>query len=180
MKRFKLVLVYFIILISFVIGILRIGCFIYPNDYELAVKKYAKIYDVPKELVFSVIKAESNYNKNATSPKGAMGLMQIMENTGFWAAEKIGIEDFSKKRLYEPEVNIEIGTFYLSHLMDLYSENVKTAVAAYNAGPANVDKWLREKSCSRDGKNLDKIPFDETRHYVEKVMRNIKIYDFLY
>ena len=180
MKHLQKILVYLIILISLVIGVLRLSCFIYPKDYELTVKKYARLYDIPDELVFSVIKAESNYDKNATSKKGATGLMQIMPETGVWAAEKISIEDFSPERLYEPDLNIEIGCFYLSYLLDLYSGNVQNALAAYNAGPANVDKWLKNEEYSKNGKDLYKIPFDETNDYVKKVMGNIKIYDFLY
>ena len=153
---------------------LRLLCFIYPNNYVLSVKKYAKMYDVPQELVFSVIKAESNFDKNAVSLKGAVGLMQIMGTTGEWVAKKIEMDDFSKELLYEPDVNIEIGCFYLSYLLDLYKDDEKCALAAYNAGPANVDKWLTEQ------KTLEKIPFSETREYVKKVTKNIKIYDFLY
>ena len=153
---------------------LRLLCFAYPNNYVLSVKKYAKMYDVPQELVFSVIKAESNFDKNAKSLKGAIGLMQIMEPTGEWVAQKIKMDGFYKELLYDPDVNIEIGCFYLSYLLDLYKNDEKCALAAYNAGPANVDKWLK------DEKTLDKIPFPETEEYVKKVTKNIKIYDFLY
>ena len=180
LKKLQKILVFLIILISIVIGFLRVLCFFYPNDYVLSVKKYAKIYDIPDDLVFSVIKAESNFDKNARSNKGAMGLMQIMEKTGDWAAEKIGIENFSPDMLYEPEVNIEIGCFYLSYLLDLYNNDTKCALAAYNAGPANVDKWLMDKNYSKNQKTLKKIPFSETENYIEKVMKNREIYDFLY
>lgn len=174
MKKLQKVLVVLIILISFVIGMARLMCFIYPNNYVLSVTKYAKMYDVPQELVFSVIKAESNFDKNAKSKKGAIGLMQIMDTTGEWVAEKIEMDDFSKELLYEPDVNIEIGCFYISYLLDLYKNDEKCALAAYNAGPANVDKWLEGQ------KTLGKIPFSETEEYVKKVTKNIKIYDFLY
>ena len=180
MKKIQSVLVCIIMLISLVVGTLRFLCLLYPNDYELAVKKYAKIYDVPPELVFSVIKAESNYEEHALSKKGAVGLMQIMESTGDWAAKKLSIENFSRERLYEPDVNIEIGCFYLSYLLDLYSHDTKCVLAAYNAGPANVDKWLLDDAYSKDKKTLQKIPYSETENYVKKVMGNIKIYDFLY
>ena len=180
MKKIQSLLVCLIILISLVVGSLRFLCFLYPNDYELTVKKYAKIYDIPPQLVFSVIKTESNYDKVAISPKGAIGLMQIMASTGEWAAQKIKIENFSPESLLEPDVNIEIGCFYLSYLLDLYSNNTKCALAAYNAGPSNVDKWLLDNECSKDKKTLEKIPFPETENYVKKVMGSIKIYDFLY
>ena len=174
MIRIQKILVALIILISITIGALRLLCFLYPNNYSIAVKKYSHMYDVPDELVFSVIKAESKFDKDVVSKKGAVGLMQIMEKTGEWASEKIGKVDYSRKSLYEPEVNIEIGCFYLSYLLDLYEGDIRCAVAAYNAGPANVDKWISDK------KTLDEIPFSETEEYVKKVMKNIKIYDFLY
>ena len=174
MEKLQKVLVALIILISLVIGVMRLLCFAYPNNYVLSVKKYAKIYDVPQELVFSIIKAESNFDKNAVSKKGAIGLMQIMEPTGEWVAEKIEMNDFKKENLFEPDVNIEIGCFYISYLLDLYKNDKKCALAAYNAGPANVDKWLKSQ------RTLEKIPFPETEEYVKKVTKNIKIYDFLY
>ncbi len=174
MEKLQKVLVALIILISLIIGTMRLLCFVYPNTYVLSVKKYAKMYDVPQELVFSVIKAESNFDKNAKSPKGAVGLMQIMEPTGEWVAQKIEMDDFKKECLFEPDVNIEIGCFYISYLLDLYKNDQKCALAAYNAGPANVDKWLKSQ------KTLEKIPFPETEEYVKKVTKNIKIYDFLY
>ena len=180
MRNIVKILVCLIILASLITGVLRFTCFIYPKDYELTVKKYAKLYDIPDELVFSVIKAESNYDKFAKSKKGAMGLMQIMPSTGEWASQKIAIEGFTPELLFMPDVNIEIGCFYLSYLLDLYSDNTQNALAAYNAGPANVDKWLLDTNYSKNGKTLDKIPFDETDDYVKKVMRSIKIYDFLY
>lgn len=173
-------MVFLIVVATLLIGVLRIGCFLYPKDYELTVKKFAEMYDVPSEVVFSVIKAESNYDENAKSSKGAIGLMQIMEPTGKWAAEKMGKEEFSEYLLYDPVINIEIGCFYLSYLMDLYAGNLENALAAYNAGPKNVDKWLKDKNYSKNGKVLDNIPFSETDDYVKKVMRNIKIYDILY
>lgn len=180
MRKVINILVCWIAAAAIFVGVLRLGCLIYPKDYQLTVKKYAKMYDVPDEIVFSVIKAESNYDENAQSPKGAVGLMQIMEPTGKWAAEKLEREEFSKELLYDPVINIEIGCFYLSYLLDLYGGDIKNALAAYNAGPSNVDKWLADEKCSKNGKNLDHIPFSETEQYVKKVMRNIKIYDFLY
>lgn len=180
MKKIVNILICLITLAAIFVGILRLGCFIYPKDYKLTVKKYAKMYDVPDEIVFSVIKAESNYDENAVSAKGAVGLMQIRESTGKWAAEKLEREEFSKELLYDPVINIEIGCFYLSYLLDLYGGDIKNALAAYNAGPTNVDKWLKDKNYSKNGKNLDHIPYSETEEYVKKVMRNIKIYDFLY
>jgi len=179
----KKILKLFVILIAIsavIVGILRVACIFYPTEHKLTVEKYAQMYGIEEELVYAVIKAESNFDESAVSQKGAVGLMQIMESTGEWAAEKIGLNNYTKESLYNPEINIEIGCFYLSYLLDLYGNDVRCAVAAYNAGQANVDKWLGDEMYSKDGKSLDKIPFGETAKYVKKVMGNVKIYDFLY
>ena len=152
----------------------RAMCFVYPKKYEADVKKYARMYDIDEELIFSVIKAESNFNKNAVSKKGAVGLMQIMGDTALWVSERIGISDYSEENLTLPDKNIEIGAYYLSYLLDLYDDDVKCALAAYNAGPANVNEWLNGTKILRE------IPFPETEKYVKKAQRYIKIYRLLY
>ena len=158
----------------------RAMCFVYPKKYEASVKKYARMYDIDEELIFSVIKAESDFDKSAVSKKGAVGLMQIMEDTAAWVSDRIGISDFSKDNLFLPDKNIEIGAYYLSYLLDLYDDDVKCALAAYNAGLGNVDEWLKDTQYSPDGKTLQKIPFPETEKYVKKAQRYIKIYELLY
>lgn len=159
---------------------MRVLCFLYPIEYKSTVEKFSDMYDVSEDLVYAVIKAESKFDESAMSKKGAVGLMQITEDTGRWAAEKMGKEEFSKELLYDPVINIQIGCFYLSYLSDLYDGNIENVLAAYNAGPANVDKWLNDKAYSADGKELLKIPFRETSNYVKTVKLNVKIYDFLY
>ena len=166
-----------IIVFTLCMGFLRLMCLFYPNTYKLQVSEYSRKYDVSTELVYGVIRAESKFDAHAVSDKGAKGLMQIMEPTGNWAAESIGLTDVD---LFDVDTNIEIGCFYLSYLLDKYDGNTRCAIAAYNAGQTNVDKWLMVKEYSEDGKNLDKIPFRETEKYVDKVLENIKKYSFLY
>jgi soluble lytic murein transglycosylase len=166
-----------IIVFTLCIGFLRLMCLFYPNTYKLQVSEYSRKYDISTELVYGVIRAESKFDARAVSDKGAKGLMQIMEPTGDWAAESIGLKNID---LFDPDTNIEIGCFYLSYLLDKYDGNARCAIAAYNAGQTNVDKWLETKEYSKDGKNLDVIPFPETERYVEKVLENIKKYSFLY
>ena len=165
------------VFIAVCVGVMRFFCFLYPNDYKAEVDKYSRKYGVSAELVYAVIRAESKFDKDAVSGKGAKGLMQIVDATSEWVSEKIGI---SEPDLFDPATNIEIGTYYLSYLLDLYKGNKECAIAAYNAGPANVDQWLLDKKCSKDGKKLNKIPFPETERYVKKVMENIDKYGFLY
>lgn len=157
-----------------IVILFRAMCFVYPKKYEADVKKYARMYDIDEDLIFSVIKAESNFDKSAVSKKGAIGLMQVMEDTAIWVCDRIGISDFSKDNLFLPDKNIEIGAYYLSYLLDLYDDDVKCALAAYNAGPANVNEWLDNTT------TLGSIPFPETEKYVKKAQRYIKIYQLLY
>lgn len=166
-----------IVFVAVCVGMLRFFCFLYPNDYKAEVDKYSRKYGVSAEFVYAVIRAESKFDKDAVSDKGAKGLMQIIDATGEWVAEKIELSDVD---LFDPDTNIEIGTFYLSYLLDLYKGDKVCAAAAYNAGPANVDGWLADENYSKDGKTLDKIPFPETEQYVKKVMENIEKYGFLY
>ena len=147
---------------------------IYPKTYEEYVEKYAKEYNVDPLLVFSIIKAESNFKKDAKSTSKAKGLMQIMDSTAKEIAKKNNIE-LTDENILDPEINIEIGTIYLSQLIEKYN-SVELAIAAYNAGHGNVDKWISQDTLKEDGTDAENIPFKETNMYVRKVMRDWKIY----
>ncbi|MPQ44365.1 lytic transglycosylase domain-containing protein [Clostridium tarantellae] len=152
---------------------------VFPINYELYVKKYSKQYNLDPLFVLSVIKAESNFNANAQSRKDAMGLMQITKSTGSWIAENQGIIDFDTKLLLEPEVSIKFGTWYLNNLYEQFGD-WDLVIAAYNAGRGNVEKWLKDKTYSKDGENLNYIPFKETDKYVKKVNTYYNVYKYLY
>jgi len=127
----------------------------------------------------SIINIESRFNRFAVSPAGASGLMQIMEPTAIWIAERMGIENFDyQTMIFDPEVNINMGTWYIRHLMEMHY-NLDVALAAYNAGMGNVANWLQNPEFSSDGKTLDYIPFRETRNYVERVNLSMRVYRFL-
>ncbi|MEW9095157.1 MAG: lytic transglycosylase domain-containing protein [Clostridiaceae bacterium] len=153
---------------------------LYPLKYSDIVYKYSKEYDIDPYLVFSVIKAESNFNPNAVSHKDAYGLMQVTSTTGEWIAEQMKIEDFTLNKLFEPEYNIHMGCWYIDNLRKEFGDNMDVVLAAYNAGRGNVQKWLNDTEHSKDGENLHYIPFKETDKYVKKVKVNYKIYKFLY
>lgn len=150
----------------------------YPIEYSETVETCAKEYSVPKELVYAVIKTESNFKSDAVSNKNAIGLMQIQPDTYEWLCQKNSDTENDPNLLYKPEVNIKYGVYYLDML---YSEfgSWETALAAYNAGPANVRKWLENPEYSQDGV-LVNIPFEETKNYVEKVMKAKETYVELY
>ncbi len=148
----------------------------YPDKYSDYVGKYSEKYGVDKNLVYAVIKQESNFEEEANSRRGAKGLMQIMNDTANEIAEELG---FSGMNLYNPETNINIGTKYLADLMEKYN-NMKMAIAAYNAGFGNVDKWIAQGIIKKDGSNLENIPYKETEVYLRKVMKNYEMYNKLY
>lgn len=153
---------------------------IFPTKYKEQVFASAKKHNIDPFLVFAIMKAESKFNSNALSRRGAKGLMQIMDTTGTWAASELKMAEFTVDQLFDSEVNIEIGCWYIARLMNQYEGHVPTLLAAYNAGTGNVYKWKNNKEYSLDGVVIDYIPFGETRHYVKKVMRNLKIYTYLY
>ncbi|MGL5244440.1 MAG: lytic transglycosylase domain-containing protein [Sarcina sp.] len=152
---------------------------VFPLKYETYIEKYSKQYKLDPLFVLSVIKAESNFNSDAQSRKDAMGLMQITKSTGTWIAEKQGIENFDTKLLLEPEISIKFGTWYLNNLYEQFGD-WDLVIAAYNAGRGNVEKWLDDYQYSRDGENLNYIPFKETDKYVKKVNTYYNIYKSLY
>lgn len=152
----------------------------YPLGYAEYVEKYAYEYSLDRSLVYSMIKAESSFDPNAVSAREAKGLMQIMDSTGQWAAEKMQISDFSSDMLLEPETNIRIGCWYIARLLKQYNQNTEVALAAYNAGSGNVSKWLEDESISSDGETLDRIPFEETRNYIDRIKKYNNMYKRLY
>ncbi len=149
----------------------------YPREYSELVEKYAAENNIPEPIVYGMIKTESNFKADALSHKGAVGLMQITPDTFEWLCSKTG-EDPSVSRLYDPEVNIRYGTYYLSYLHGKY-KSWDTVYAAYNAGPSRVDGWLADEEYGKYGRLIN-IPFEETKNYVEKVTKAAGTYERLY
>ena len=153
----------------------------YPRIYSEFVQKYSDAFGVPESIIYAVLKAESDFDKNAVSSSDppALGLMQLTEETYEWVSSYLLKETVSAFSIYDPDTNIRNGTRYLAYLYGRF-ENWDTAFAAYNAGPGNVKKWLEDPECSDDGKTLKYIPFKETRNYVKRVNNFKKHYDKLY
>ena len=170
MKKYLLItIMILVLLISFI--------FLFPfkTDYSEIIQSKCEKYEIDKNLVFSIIKAESGFNQNAVSKVGAIGLMQILPSTGEWVSKKIGL-NYKENDLYNAEINIEIGVYYLSYLIELFENNLENAICAYNAGQYTVMSWLNSKEYSDDGINLSKIPYNETKNYLTKVKFNKFIY----
>lgn len=150
----------------------------YPLKFKNEIEKAAVEFDVGKELVASIINAESSFRKDVVSRKGAVGLMQILPETALWVSlTNSNFENkVEKEMLFNPETNIRIGTCYVKYLIKKF-ENLEVALCAYNAGEGVVSGWLKNNDISPDGKTLSKIPYAETKNYVEKVKKSLKIYE---
>lgn len=151
---------------------------IYKKEYTEYVTKYSKEYNVDENLVYAVIKAESNFNPNAKSNKNAIGLMQLVKSTALEISKKLNItlgDSEIEEKLKEPEFNINLGTKYLSILLQKYG-NTEIAVCAYNSGIGTTDNWIEKGILNKDGSNIENIPYKETNNYVRKILRNYKIY----
>ncbi len=151
----------------------------YKLIYANEILAYSEEFSLDPCLVAAVIHTESSNRANAVSPKGAVGLMQIMPSTGEWIAKKLKIDDYTEDKLSDPDINIRLGCWYIRYLCDKYSGVERTALAAYNAGPGNVDKWLDESQYG-SGMRLDNIPYAETAAYTDKVEAAKEKYRELY
>ena len=181
-KKVRIVLAIIIIIVFLIILKNPIQKMIYPKTYKEVVSVYHEQYEVDENLIFAVIKAESNFDPNTISAKGAIGLMQLMPDTAKDVAVKNGIDlDVSnmEQELCKVNKNINIGSKYLSILLQRYN-SVELALAAYNAGIGTVDSWIEKGIIKEDGSNIENIPYKETNQYVRKILRDYKIYDTIY
>ena len=154
----------------------------YSRKYENIVEIYSQKYQVDPNLIFAIIKAESNFNATAVSGKGAKGLMQLMEDTAKDVCKKVDTKIDTNKvgdKLLEADINIELGTKYISILLEKYN-NIAIALTAYNAGIGTVDNWIEKGIIQNDGEDIQNIPYKETNNYVRKILRDYKIYQKIY
>ena len=144
--------------------------------YRDLITYYAAVNRIDPAYVAAVIKRESDYDPQAVSRVQARGLMQIMPDTGEWLAGKISLADYTVERLFEPEISIQMGCWYLGYLSRLFDGDPVLVACAYHAGQGNVRSWLQKYS--PDGKTLsiDEIPTDDTRYYAGKVLNAYAIY----
>jgi soluble lytic murein transglycosylase len=138
----------------------------YPLEYEHIILGHAANYDLDPAFVAAVVYVESRFDPNAKSAAGAIGLMQLLPETAKGIARRTGGDRFVVADLRDPEINVRYGSWYLNHLRQKY-DDLSLALAAYHAGPGNVDHW-REEGLG--------IPFSETREYVEDVERVRLVY----
>ena len=150
-------------------GLLFIGFIglrsLFPLDYREEIMEWSAAYDLEPAWVASVIRSESRFRPDAVSPAGAIGLMQILPETGEWIAQQLQFIDYSTPLLNDVSLNIAFGTWYLRHLLNRFS-SIDVALMAYNAGPTHAERW--------EG-NLD-LAFPETRQYIRRIHLSLPVY----
>lgn len=149
----------------------------YPQAHETEVSRYADHYNVPNAFVYGVMRRESRFQSDIKSPAGAVGLMQLMPATAKQMGNEIGVKAPSW-RLIDSKLNIRLGVRYLDHVLDRFEGNFAFAAAAYNAGPSRVKKWIADRPFATD-LWVETIPFDETRAYVQAVLFNTAVSEWL-
>jgi soluble lytic murein transglycosylase len=144
--------------------------FTLPLAYQDVIREQAADKHLDPALIAAVIYAETKFDPRP-SAVGAEGLMQIMPQTAKFLAHRSGATTFTTADLATPQVNIAYGSYYLRFLLDHYGQSKLMAIAAYNGGEANVDRWVTIAHARRHRFSLSDIPFPETRAYVQKVLR---------
>lgn len=147
-----------------------LGDSVFPLQYQENIKKWSKAYNEDPFLVAAIIMQESGFNPRANSPVGAMGLMQVMPPTGRSIAAGVEYPNFTTDKLYDPDTSIQFGTWYIHVLKEKYGGNVTAALAAYNAGSGNADKWLRMGLLTKPSDN----------GYANRVQDYMQVYHKLY
>ncbi len=172
MLKKRTTILFFALLAVVILGFLVV-LRLFPTTHSASINRYAGEYGLDAHLIAAMIKCESNYDNEAESGKGAIGLMQLLPSTAEWVAERCGAE-YEETRLYDSEYNIRLGCAYFAYLKEQMGSE-EMALAAYNAGPANVRAWENQGITE-----AEEIPFPETRKYVDKVQKTKKIYKILY
>lgn len=152
----------------------------FPLSYTVEVTEVAHHYEMDPLLILAIIQNESAFQQESSSRKGARGLMQIMPDTAEWVNEISGLNQEPDEYIDDAQANLHLGSWYLSYLLNKYDENSIKAVAAYNAGEGNVDRWLREEIWDGTWRNVEQIPFGETRHYVIRIQFYYQQYQSIY
>lgn len=152
----------------------------YPMHYDALQKENAQRFNLPQSLIAGLTWQESMYKADIKSPAGATGLMQLMPGTAQGIAGKAGISGFKTSQLTDPKVNIRLGSYYLREQLNTWQGNLMPVIAAYNAGPNAVKRWLASFGNKDKDAFVEQIPYEETRRYVKQVMTHMRVYESLY
>jgi len=149
---------------------------LYPLYYEDMIRERALEYEIDPLLVLAMIREESRFNSWDESVAGARGLMQIIFSTGEWIAQKINLEEFNDEMLFDPEINIDLGCWYIDYLEERFSDDSILVISGYNAGPGTTSKWLKQYDRSNLDSFVENIPYAETREHIKKVIKSYHMY----
>ncbi len=154
--------------------------FVYMWDYQQDIITYSEKNNVDPFLIAAIIKNESNFKHKAVSDVGAVGLMQIMPETGRWIAEQMGLENYHDDDLYLTKTNIRMGCWYIGELDHEFKHNLALVMIAYNAGRGQTRQWMEKNGWDYSFNDVKDIPYPDTREYVIKVLHDRDKYYLLY
>ena len=154
--------------------------FVYMWPYQNEIVTYARRNNIDPFLVAAVIKNESEFRPGAVSSVGAIGMMQIMPETGEWIARQMGLDNYSIHSLYNPGINIRMGCWYLSELKHEFKDNMLLMMMAYNAGRGNTHGWMNANGWDYSFGEIRDIPYPESKSYVANVLHDRDEYYRLY
>lgn len=166
-------------ILIFVFGYKSLLKSIYCKKYEDVVNKASMMYNIEPELIYAIIKNESGFDSSARSLAGALGLMQITPDTFRWLQTYTEDVSMGTEKLFDPEVNINYGTLFISILRRKYNSD-DLVLCAYNAGISTVERWIKNGNISDFGEELMVIPYKETREYIIKIKKCEEMYRILY
>jgi soluble lytic murein transglycosylase len=152
----------------------------YPRPFRKPVERWARAVGVDPDLLQALIREESLFDRWARSPTGALGLTQLMPGTARHVARRLALENVDLEALHRPELNIRLGAAYLAELLSRFGGSKVRAVAAYNAGPEAVARWIRERPGDELDEWVERIPAAETRDYVKNVLGSYAAYRLVY
>ncbi|MFC4075739.1 lytic transglycosylase domain-containing protein [Salinithrix halophila] len=176
----KLAISLTMLLVFFLIATPLFNRWMYPLDYEEQIMESADSTGADPFLVMAIIRVESKFSPEVQSHAGAQGLMQLTPETVNWVVDKGRFSPAFRDYVNDPSINIHMGSWYITALIREFKGNKIAAIAAYNAGPGNVNKWLKEGRWDGTRGSVGQIPFGETRHYIQRVVYFYEKYRTLY
>ncbi|WP_165482680.1 transglycosylase SLT domain-containing protein [Legionella gresilensis] len=150
----------------------------FPIPYNSTINSYAKSYQVPQEFIYAIIRQESGFRDDAVSQAGARGLMQVMPATASSVAKQARIDYKDKNQLFSKEKNLNIGVAYIKHLSKRFNDHPALIAAAYNAGPRQVNYWLKNHPANEMDIWIETLPWRETRNYLKNVIAFYAVYQY--
>ena len=152
----------------------------FPKGFEERVRFFSHKYALDEFLVYSVIREESHFDREAVSVSDARGLMQLLPSTALETAPKAGLSNFETSQLFSPDINLELGCYYLSWLLEIFGGNFAVSLAGYNGGPTSAKTWYEKNGALDIDEFVEEIPFEQSRNYVKKILRSYAAYEVAY